>query len=1400
MQPRYGKHVGRVGALAVALGIGTAVAAPAGIVWATPDDSTTSSPTATGSESGSAAPAGGGTAENPESAADDGSTTTDKAVPAAAESSPGGTRAGAAAADAAEAPKPKAKKKPAPALRTRLTDTAKAAQPAPAPIGGSAPDNTTPTAAPKAAVAAAATQQSVIEAPAALAPARPVVAKPVQTVGALLSGAVHEAVSSFLGALRGALADSPLGWVMLGAARREVGTTEDTATDITAMAMAATQTVAAAAPNQPPTATVAWGRPDATTGAVSGKVTAADPEGKTVTVTLNGSPNEGTLAYNATTRVLTYTPTTAQRFAASSTATPDDTVAMSLKVSDGVNTVTVPLNIPVSPSPFYSAATFTNIADPSAVVTSGTRAYVTDRSTGSVTVFDTTTKMVITTFAAGAAPDGIAVKPDGTRLYVSSSIGNTVTVIDTKTNAVQATVTVTNPSAVTVDPSGSTVYVAGGATGTITKISTSTNKVVGTVALVAGLTPNALAVSTDGKTIFVVSAKAAGGGNISSFSSTGTTAASRADFGGVPVGLAFDSTRGKVYVADANGGITVVDLVAGTAGTLNVGQPLSGIALTKDRSAVMITTRTGLVAAMRTTDGSIAGVADIGVTTTSARSGAVVTADGTQLWMTDPGNETVRVVSLVPPNTVPFLSDPVVAVSNPSTGALTGRVGVLDFDGDPLTYAVTGKPTKGNLVFNADGTYTYTPTATARHAAAVPGAPDTVTKDSFTVTVSDGRYGTVTTTVRLAISPANAAPVTKTTIGSPNTATGVVKGSVTSTDANNDNRTYTVTGQGAKGTATITTAGAFTYTPDAAARAAALAPGAAYEAKVDSFTVTVDDGHGGAVPITINVKLAAANLKPTGVKALPGTPDPRTGVVTGAVTATDADGDPLTYAASKTTKGALVINADGSFTYTPTAAARAAASKAGATSTTKSETITVTVSDGFGGTATTSLTVSIGAIPVTNSAPQGAVGTVDTTSTAIGTVTGTVTADDPDGDKLTYALGTGPAFGVVKVTSDGKFTYTPDVDARYRALVTEAEDKDSFTVTASDAFGGTTTATVQVTIAPPAPTAIDQRPTEIAVNAQQMYFYTQTDTDKAMGLLKDAGITTIRIMLPWAGIEPADGSYDWDAVDRMVDSAQSNGITVLGVLGTTPDWAAVPGQAQYQGRPADLDAFGEFVTEVATHFQGRVSDYEIWNEPNASIFWAPAPDTAQYTALLKVAYTAIKAADPDAVVIAASVGAGPENPGVAINPVTFLAQMYAAGAGGYFDAVSFHPYQYSLLFSVGEGHAGTPITQAEQMYAVMVANGDGNKKIWATEYGEPTSEVSEAAQAAYVGDFLRTWRTLEFAGPAFIHTLADYPDDDPIQASFGLFRQDWTPKPVVGLVEQVITENQAIEAANDNVL
>jgi VCBS repeat-containing protein len=522
------------------------------------------------------------------------------------------------------------------------------------------------------------------------------------------------------------------------------------------------------------------------------------------------------------------------------------------------------------------------------------------------------------------------------------------------------------------------------------------------------------------------------------------------------------------------------------------------------------------------------------------------------------------------------------------------------------------------------------------------------------------------------------------------------------------------------------------------------------------------------------------------------------GVVTGTVTAVDANNDPLSYTATTPTKGALVFGSNGAFTYTPTAAARQAASAPGATAADLTDAVVVTVADGYGGTATVSLN-----LPVTaygNSAPTNGRATVGAPNIAIGMVTGTLTADDAQHDPLTYTLTTAPTKGLVKVDASGTFTYVPNVEARWGAKTTPGIDTDTFAVTASDGRNGFTTFNVTVTIAPPSTSAsaIDQRGTTVAMNTQDMYFSSQADIDRALDLLKADGVDTIRIMIPWAGVEASNDVWTWTAVDRMVNSAAARDMKVMAILNSPPAWAVVPGTPALGGPPADLQEYGEFVGMVATRYAGKISAYEVWNEPNYYKFWQPTPDAAAYTALLKVAYTAIKAADPNAVVVAGGIAAAPDSGTEAVNSVRFVTEMYEAGAAGYFDALSYHPYHYYLEFSQGEPYPTSPLTMANQIHDVMVAYGDGNKQIWATEYGEP-SALGEANQAEFIDDFLSTWRDLDYAGPAFIHAVHDYVTVDPAAASMGVYRLDWTAKPVVGVIETIIDENEAFLAGGGGI-
>jgi hypothetical protein len=304
-----------------------------------------------------------------------------------------------------------------------------------------------------------------------------------------------------------------------------------------------------------------------------------------------------------------------------------------------------------------------------------------------------------------------------------------------------------------------------------------------------------------------------------------------------------------------------------------------------------------------------------------------------------------------------------------------------------------------------------------------------------------------------------------------------------------------------------------------------------------------------------------------------------------------------------------------------------------------------------------------------------------------------------------------------------------------------------------------------------------------------MYGYSPDDVNRAMDLMLATGVRSVRILMPWAGIQPDPNTWNWGQVDLMVDAANARGMGVLGILNSSPVWAGVPGALPLAAPPADMGTYGDFVAAVASRYRGRVAGYEVWNEPNSIMFWATGangPDAALYTQLLKTAYPRIKAADPGATVIGGVLAWLVSFGSLTVAPEVFLERMYAAGAAGTFDALSFHPYHYGIKFSAGRGVANTPMTQLEAMRGLMVANGDGGKKIWATEYGEPTSSVDEAAQADYLRDFLTTWRSLPYAGPAFIYTLRDRNTGSGSDAdTLGVYRSDWTPKPAQQVVQQL---------------
>lgn len=320
--------------------------------------------------------------------------------------------------------------------------------------------------------------------------------------------------------------------------------------------------------------------------------------------------------------------------------------------------------------------------------------------------------------------------------------------------------------------------------------------------------------------------------------------------------------------------------------------------------------------------------------------------------------------------------------------------------------------------------------------------------------------------------------------------------------------------------------------------------------------------------------------------------------------------------------------------------------------------------------------------------------------------------------------------------------------------------------------------------------SIDTSSSAVGIADSGLYFMSADEVNTALDAMTNMGVTQIRMFVPWRDIEATKGSYNWASVDKVVNAAAARGIAVAAVVTSSPIWATDYAVSPY-GEVRNPGDFGSFMGQLAARYgagtgdpeSAKISAYEVWNEPQNFLSWFPSPDASEYTALLKAAYTAIKAVDPSGTVIGGVVTAGMTWGNFNINPVDFVAAMYASGAQGYFDALSYHPYNYNTKFSAGKDIANSAYKQLLAIQKLMKQYGDDAKKIWASEYGIPTTIVSESEQAAFITDFIDAWSKIAGVGPQFIYSLLDLETGaEDRQKNFGLFHDDWTPKEVVAAI------------------
>ena len=342
----------------------------------------------------------------------------------------------------------------------------------------------------------------------------------------------------------------------------------------------------------------------------------------------------------------------------------------------------------------------------------------------------------------------------------------------------------------------------------------------------------------------------------------------------------------------------------------------------------------------------------------------------------------------------------------------------VDADGDPLTFVSVESPSNGSVVINADNTLTYTPNQNFNGT------------DSFDYIVTDGQGGTDTGTITVNVGGVNDAPTVAPDSASVAEDTPVTLNPLLNdSDPDGDTLTITAVSDPANGAVVINPDGTLTYTPDL------------NFSGVDTFTYTVEDGQGGSSTATVTVGVDFINDLPVAENDVAITDEDQPIIFDPRSNDSDGDGDTLLITStSAPANGNVEINIDGSLTYTPAADFNG------------SDSFTYTIEDGRGGSATATVDVTVSPV---NDPP---VPVNDPISTAEDTP---VTFDprgndsDPDGDPLTITGVSDPPNGSVDINPDGTLTYTPDANF---------SGSDSFTYTVDDGQGGSSTATVLVSV------------------------------------------------------------------------------------------------------------------------------------------------------------------------------------------------------------------------------------------------------------------------------------------------------------------------------------------------
>ena len=319
----------------------------------------------------------------------------------------------------------------------------------------------------------------------------------------------------------------------------------------------------------------------------------------------------------------------------------------------------------------------------------------------------------------------------------------------------------------------------------------------------------------------------------------------------------------------------------------------------------------------------------------------------------------------------------------------------------------------------------------------------------------------------------------------------------------------------------------------------------------------------------------------------------------------------------------------------------------------------------------------------------------------------------------------------------------------------------------------------------------------VGMVAQDVFAGSSSYQSKQLTAMRAAGVTIVRQVFDWSIIERRLGRFDFSAYDGAVLAAARHGIEIMPILFNPP--------ASLSARPRHNHTHGTYppksLTSIAAFAQAAVRWFgpggsfwkahksvtalpirvwQIWDEPNLSVYWLPRPSATQYVALLASAARAIHAVDPGAEVVSGGI---PQSNLPGISLITYLKALLAAGAAHAINTLGVNAYSRT---------AAGMITILREVRATLNAGGASGVAIRVTEFGwsdagppdtfklGPTGQATQIS--AVIHDFGADASALDLKG--FVYY--DWRDARPYAGApdfwglhTGLLKLDGKPKPAL---------------------